>query len=94
MDNHWEKVNSVTNGYNYNVRGREDFREYNGWNNGTMGGTRPLAVFLINDNFKENVFIDINYGFERYKHSPVMVKRGIAKPNFICEVLKWPNAPK
>ena len=37
------------------------------------GGVRPLAVFLINNNIKENVQIDVNYGFERYKHSPVMV---------------------
>ena len=39
-----------------------------------VGGVRPLAVFLINNNFKENVLIDVNYGFERNKHSPVMVK--------------------
>ena len=38
-----------------------------------VGGVRPLAVFLINNKFKENVLIDIDYGFERYKHSPVMV---------------------
>ena len=38
-----------------------------------VGGVRPLAVFLISNNYKENVNIDLNYGFERYKHSPVMV---------------------
>ena len=38
-----------------------------------VGGIRPLAVFLISNKFKEDVFIDVNYGFERYKHSPVMV---------------------
>ena len=39
-----------------------------------VGGIRPLAVFLISDNLKENIDIDVNYGFERHKHSPVMVK--------------------
>ena len=39
-----------------------------------VGGVTPMAVFLINNNFKENVLIDVDYGFERYKHSPVMVK--------------------
>ena len=39
-----------------------------------VGGVRPLAVFLIKDNLKENVNIDVRYGFERNKHSPVMVK--------------------
>ena len=39
-----------------------------------VGGIRPLAVFLMNNNIKENVHIDVDYGFERYKHSPAMVK--------------------
>ena len=39
-----------------------------------VGGVRPLAVFLISNRFMENVVIDVEYGFERYKHSPVMVK--------------------
>ena len=39
-----------------------------------VGGIRPLAVFLISNEFNEDVIIDVNYGFERYKHSPVMVK--------------------
>ena len=39
-----------------------------------VGGVRPLAVFLSSNNIKENVLIDVNYGFERNKHSPVMVK--------------------
>ena len=38
-----------------------------------VGGVRPLAVFLISNRFMENVVIDVEYGFERYKHSPVMV---------------------
>ena len=38
-----------------------------------VGGVRPMAVFLISNNYKENVVIDVNYGFERYKHSPAMV---------------------
>ena len=39
-----------------------------------VGGVRPLAVFLISNKLNEDVIIDVNYGFERYKHSPVMVK--------------------
>ena len=38
-----------------------------------VGGIRPVAVFLISNKFKENVNIDVRYGFERYKHSPAMV---------------------
>ena len=38
-----------------------------------VGGIRPLAVFLMNSNIKENVYIDVRYGSERYKHSPAMV---------------------
>ena len=37
-----------------------------------VGGNRPMAVFLIN---KKNVEIDVDYGFERYKSTPVMVKK-------------------
>ena len=33
-------------------------------------------------------FVNVNSFLE------FMIKRGIGKPNFICEVLKWPNAPK
>ena len=37
-------------------------------------GTRPMAVFLMDkSNFKKNVQIDVDYGFERYKSTPVMV---------------------
>ena len=39
-----------------------------------VGGIRPLAVFLISNKFMEDVHIDVNYRFERYKHSLVMVK--------------------
>lgn len=38
-----------------------------------VGRAQPLAVFLFNNNYKENVDIDVNYGFERYKSAPVMV---------------------
>ena len=38
-----------------------------------IGGTRPMAVFLMT-NYKENIDIDVDYGFERYKSIPVMVK--------------------
>ena len=39
-----------------------------------MGGTRPLAVFIISNNDKDNIVIDINHSFDRYKSTPVMVK--------------------
>ena len=40
-----------------------------------VGGTRPMAVFLMSkNNYKENVDIDVEYGFDRYKSTPVMVK--------------------
>ena len=58
-----EKVNSVTNNF---------------------GGKRPLAVFLLSDNYNEDIIIDyglsvdyvnyLDYGFERFKATPVMVK--------------------
>ena len=35
---------------------------------------RPLALFLIGNNYKEDIVIDLNYRFERYKSTPVMVK--------------------
>ena len=38
-----------------------------------VGGIRPLAVFLMNSNINDNVYIDVRYGSERYKHSPAMV---------------------
>ena len=40
-----------------------------------FGGIRPMAVFLMSKiNYKENVDIDVDYEFERYKATPVMVK--------------------
>ena len=40
-----------------------------------VGGIRPMAVFLMSkNNYKENVNIDIDYGFDRQKLSPGMVK--------------------
>ena len=38
-----------------------------------IGGTRPLAVFIISNTNKDNIDIDINHGFDRYKSTPVMV---------------------
>ena len=36
---------------------------------------RPIAVFLMSkNNYKENVDIDVDYGLERHKSTPVMVK--------------------
>ena len=38
-----------------------------------VGGTRPIAVFLMSLNYyKENVDIDVDFG--RHKSTPVMVK--------------------
>ena len=39
-----------------------------------VGGTRAMAVFIISNNDKDNIVIDINHGFDRYKSTPVMVK--------------------
>ena len=39
-----------------------------------VGGRRPLAVFLISRNYKENMNIDVDYSFDRFKSTPVMVK--------------------
>ena len=38
-----------------------------------MGGTRPLAVFISNIN-KDDINININYSFDRFRSTPVMVK--------------------
>ena len=38
-------------------------------------GRLSNSVFLINENnHKENINIDVDYGFDRYKSTPVMVK--------------------
>ena len=39
-----------------------------------IGGIRPLAVFIISGTNKDNIDIDINHSFDRYKSTPVMVK--------------------
>ena len=39
-----------------------------------VGGRRPLAVFLISRNYKEDMTIDVDYSFDRFKSTPVMVK--------------------
>ena len=39
-----------------------------------LGRIRPLAVFLNSNNYKEDIIIDIENGFERSKGTPVMVK--------------------
>ena len=39
-----------------------------------VGGRRPLAVFLISRNHKENMNIVVDYSFDRFKSTPVMVK--------------------
>ena len=39
-----------------------------------IGGTRAMAVFIISNNDKDNIVIDINHSFDRYKSTPVMVK--------------------
>ena len=39
-----------------------------------LGGIRPLAVFIISNTNKDNIDININYGFDRFRSTPVMVK--------------------
>ena len=39
-----------------------------------IGGTRPLAVFIISNTDKDNIDIDIDYSFDRIRSTPVMVK--------------------
>ena len=39
-----------------------------------LGGRKPLAVFLISKNYKENMTIDVDYSLDRFKSTPVMVK--------------------
>ena len=37
-------------------------------------GKRPLAVFLISKSHNERLKINVNYGFDRLKSTPVMVR--------------------
>ena len=39
-----------------------------------MGGTRPLAVFMISNTNTDDLDIDIDYSFDRVRSTPVMVK--------------------
>ena len=39
-----------------------------------IGRTRPLAIFIIRKTNKDNINIDIDYGFDRIRSTPVMVK--------------------
>ena len=39
-----------------------------------LGGIRPLAVFLNSNNYQEDIIIDVDNSFKRYKSTPVMVK--------------------
>ena len=36
--------------------------------------TRPMAVFIISNNNIVDIDIDINFSFDRYRSTPVMVK--------------------
>ena len=47
-----------------------------------IGGTRPLAVFIMSNSKEENLNIDINYSFDRYRSTPVMVKLISSQLNF------------
>ena len=38
-----------------------------------IGGTRPLAVFIISNTDKDAIDIDVDYSFDRYRSTPVMV---------------------
>ena len=39
-----------------------------------LGRARPQAVFIFGRNYKENVIIDLEYGFDRLRSTPVMVR--------------------
>ena len=39
-----------------------------------IGGTRPLAVFLIKSIYNKDLVLDLNYGFDRFQSTPIMVK--------------------
>ena len=39
-----------------------------------IGGKRSMAVFIISNTNKDDIDIDIDYGFDRYRSTPVMVK--------------------
>ena len=39
-----------------------------------IGRTRPLAIFIVRKTNKDNINIDIDYGFDRIRSTPVMVK--------------------
>ena len=39
-----------------------------------IGGTRPLAVFIISNTNQDDIDIDIDHGFDRNRSTPVMVK--------------------
>ena len=47
-----------------------------------IGGTRAIAVFIISNTNKDNINIDINYSFDRYRSTPVMVKLISSQLNF------------
>ena len=39
-----------------------------------IGGIRPLAVFIISNKNKDIIDIDIDYSYDRFRSTPVMVK--------------------
>ena len=39
-----------------------------------LGRARPQAVFLVGRSYRENVNIDLDYGFDRLRSTPVMVR--------------------
>ena len=43
-------------------------------NDNHINKKKPLAVFVISDDYNKNIIIDVEYGFERFKSTPVMVK--------------------
>ena len=44
-------------------------------------GVRPEALFLISNSYKENINIDMNYDFEKFNSTPVMVDIMILNKN-------------
>ena len=39
-----------------------------------IGGTRPMAVYIMSNTNKDDLDIDIDYSFDRIRSTPVMVK--------------------
>ena len=39
-----------------------------------IGGTRPMAIYIMSNTNEDDLDIDIDYSFDRIRSTPVMVK--------------------